>query len=330
MISFLSRRLFQALIVMLVVGLIAFSLFHFVGDPVNNMVGEDVTAEVRDQLRESLGLNDPIVVQFAKFVGRAASGEFGVSFRNAVPVSTLLIERLPATLELVFCTSLFALALGIPMGIYSGIHRRGVMSGFIQTVSLAGVSLPSFVVGIVLILVFSVSLGWLPSSGRGDVVQIGIWTTGLLTVSGLKSLVLPAISLGLFQLTLVMRLVRAEMLEVLRADYIRFARARGISERIINFQLALKNTLIPVVTVIGLQIGSLIAFAIVTETVFQWPGMGLLFIQAVNFGDIPVMSCYLVLISLMFVIINLIVDLLYYAIDPRLQIGSTRSGGRSK
>jgi peptide/nickel transport system permease protein len=315
---------------MLVVALIAFSLFHFIGDPVNNMVGEEVTAEVRERLRESLGLNDPIIVQFAKFIRRAAVGEFGVSFRNAVPVSTLLMERLPATIELVLCASVFALSLGIPMGIYSGIHRRGAVSGIIQTVSLTGISLPSFVVGIVLILVFSVGLGWLPSSGRGEVVQIGPWATGLLTLSGLKSLILPAISLGLFQLTLVMRLVRAEMLEVLRADYIRFARARGLSERIINFQLALKNTLIPVVTVIGLQIGSLIAFAIVTETVFQWPGMGLLFIQAVNFGDIPVMSCYLVLISLMFVIINLVVDLLYYAIDPRLQIGNARSGGRSK
>lgn len=327
MISFISRRLLQGLIVMLVVALIAFGLFHFVGDPVNNMVGQEVGAEIRDQLRESLGLNDPIIVQFARFVGRTATGDFGVSFRNGVPVSTLLLERMPATLELVLCASAFALSLGIPMGIYSAINRRGLLTGFIQVVSLTGVSLPSFVVGIVLIILFSVDLGWLPSSGRGDVVKLGAWSTGLLTVSGLKSLILPSITLGLFQLTLVMRLVRAEMLEVLRTDYIKFARARGLSEGIINFHLALKNTLIPVVTVIGLQIGSLIAFAIVTETVFQWPGMGLLFIQAVDFADIPVMSSYLVLISLMFVIINLVVDLLYYAIDPRLQIGGAQAGG---
>jgi peptide/nickel transport system permease protein len=327
MISFVSRRLFQALIVMLVVALVAFCLFHFIGDPVNNMVGQEVSADVREKLRESLGLNDPIIVQFAKFVAHVTVGDFGVSFRNAVPVSTLLVERLPATLELVICASIFALAFGIPMGVYSAIHRRGFLSGVIQTVSLAGVSLPSFVVGIILIIVFSVKLGWLPSSGRGEVIHIGAWTTGLLTISGLKSIILPAISLGLFQLTLVMRLVRAEILEVLRTDYIKFARARGLGDRIIYFQLALKNTLIPVVTVTGLQIGSLIAFAIVTETVFQWPGMGLLFIQAVDFGDIPVMASYLVLISLMFVIINLVVDLLYYVIDPRLQIDSARSGG---
>jgi peptide/nickel transport system permease protein len=327
MIPFVSRRLFQGLIVMLVVALIAFGLFHFVGDPVNNMVGQEVSNDVRDQMRQSLGLNDPIYMQFAKFVGRVATGNFGVSFRNGVPVSTLLMERMPATLELVLCASIFALVLGIPMGIYSAINRRGLLTGLIQTVSLTGVSLPSFVVGIVLILLFSVDLGWLPSSGRGEVVKLGHWSTGLLTASGLKSLILPSITLGLFQLTLVMRLVRAEMLEVLRTDYIKFARARGLSDGIINFHLALKNTLIPVVTVIGLQIGSLIAFAIVTETVFQWPGMGLLFIQAVDFADIPVMSSYLVLISLMFVIINLVVDLLYYVIDPRLQIGGGQAGG---
>jgi peptide/nickel transport system permease protein len=314
MISLLFRRLLQAVIVMFVVALISFCLFHFIGDPVNNMVGEQVTEDVRAQLRQSLGLNDPIIVQFAKYVGHVSTGNFGVSFRNGVPVSTLLIERLPATIELVTCATIFSLALGIPMGVYSGIHRRGIISGCIQVMSLAGVSLPSFVVGIVLIFLFSVKLGWLPSSGRGDVVHFGAWTTGLLTIS-----------LGLFQLTLVMRLVRAEMMEVLRTDYIRFARARGLSDRTINFQLALKNTMIPVITVTGLQIGSLIAFAVVTETVFQWPGMGLLFIQAVDFADIPVMSSYLVLISLIFVIINLIVDLLYYAIDPRLQAGSVGS-----
>jgi ABC-type dipeptide/oligopeptide/nickel transport systems, permease components len=330
MLPFLLKRLFQALIVMLVVALVAFSLFRYVGDPINNMVGEEVGNEYRQQLREELGLSDPILVQFTSFVQRIAVGDFGVSFRNAVPVSELLMERLPATLELVMCATILALLIGIPFGVYSGIHRRGLLTGIVQVVSLAGLSLPSFVVGILLILLFSVQLGWLPSYGRGEVVKLGDWSTGLLTLSGLKSLILPSITLGLFQMTLIMRLVRAEMLEVLRTDYIKFSRARGLSDKVIHFKLALKNTLIPVVTIMGLQIGSLIAFAIVTETVFQWPGMGLLFIQAINFGDVPVMACYLVLISLMFVAINLIVDLLYYAIDPRLDWNSAAAGGHAK
>lgn len=330
MLPFLLKRLFQALIVMLVVALVAFSLFRYVGDPINNMVGEEVGNEYRQQLREELGLSDPILVQFTSFVQRIAVGDFGVSFRNAVPVSELLMERLPATLELVMCATILALLIGIPFGVYSGIHRRGLLTGIVQVVSLAGLSLPSFVVGILLILLFSVHLGWLPSYGRGEVVKLGDWSTGLLTLSGLKSLILPSITLGLFQMTLIMRLVRAEMLEVLRTDYIKFSRARGLSDKVIHFKLALKNTLIPVVTIMGLQIGSLIAFAIVTETVFQWPGMGLLFIQAINFGDVPVMACYLVLISLMFVAINLIVDLLYYAIDPRLDWNSAAAGGHAK
>lgn len=330
MLPFLLKRLFQALIVMLVVALVAFSLFRYVGDPINNMVGEEVGNEYRQQLREELGLSDPILVQFTSFVQRIAVGDFGVSFRNAVPVSELLMERLPATLELVMCATILALLIGIPFGVYSGIHRRGLLTGIVQVVSLAGLSLPSFVVGILLILLFSVLLGWLPSYGRGEVVKLGDWSTGLLTLSGLKSLILPSITLGLFQMTLIMRLVRAEMLEVLRTDYIKFSRARGLSDKVIHFKLALKNTLIPVVTIMGLQIGSLIAFAIVTETVFQWPGMGLLFIQAINFGDVPVMACYLVLISLMFVAINLIVDMLYYAIDPRLDWNSAAAGGHAK
>lgn len=330
MLPFLLKRLFQALIVMLVVALVAFSLFRYVGDPINNMVGEEVGNEYRQQLREELGLSDPILVQFTSFVQRIAVGDFGVSFRNAVPVSELLMERLPATLELVMCATILALLIGIPFGVYSGIHRRGLLTGIVQVVSLAGLSLPSFVVGILLILLFSVQLGWLPSYGRGEVVKLGDWSTGLLTLSGLKSLILPSITLGLFQMTLIMRLVRAEMLEVLRTDYIKFSRARGLSDKVIHFKLALKNTLIPVVTIMGLQIGSLIAFAIVTETVFQWPGMGLLFIQAINFGDVPVMACYLVLISLMFVAINLIVDMLYYAIDPRLDWNSAAAGGHAK
>lgn len=326
MIAFIVRRVLQSMVVMLVVALLAFVMFNFVGDPTNAMVGEDASQEYQQELRRQLGLDDSVIVQFARFVVRAARGEFGTSYRNALPVAQLIAERLPATMELVLCASLLALAGGIPLGIYTGLHRTGTLSRVIQGASLAGISLPSFVTGILLILVFSVTLGWLPSYGRGDVTPIGWWTTGFLTASGWRALILPSITLGLFQLTLIMRLVRAEMLEVLRTDYIRFARARGLPDRIVNFKHALKATLIPVITVVGLQIGSLIAFAIVTETVFQWPGMGLLFMQAVNFADIPVMAAYLVLIALMFVLLNLLVDLSYFIIDPRLRANRAVAG----
>jgi peptide/nickel transport system permease protein len=327
MIAFIIRRLLQSIAVMLTVAFIAFALFNFVGDPINNMVGQDTTQQDRDRLREQLGLNDPFIVQFARFVGRAAQGNFGLSYQYARPVSELIVERLPATLELSLVAAGFALLLGIPMGIYTGLHRHSFLSQIFLTVSLIGISLPTFLIGILLILVFAVVLGWLPSFGRGPTVAIGWWTTGFLTADGLRSLIMPAITLGLFQMTLIMRLVRAEMLEVLRTDYIKFARARGLSDRAINFGHALKNTLVPVITITGLQLGAIIAFAIITETVFQWPGMGLLIIQAISFADIPVMSAYLVLIAFFFVVINLIVDLLYYAVDPRLRIDRAMSGG---
>ncbi len=311
---------------MLAVALIAFSLFTYVGDPVHGMVGEDTTIEERDQLRKNLGLTDPFPVQFARFVGRVVQGQFGFSYRNYRPVAELIGQRLPATLELSITAAILALLAAIPMGVYTGLHRDSMLSRIFQTVSLVGISVPTFVTGILLILVFSVNLNWLPSFGRGDVVKIGWWTTGLLTVTGIKALILPSITLGLFQMTLIMRLVRSEMLEVLRTDYIKFARARGLTNRTVNFGHALKNTLVPVITITGLQLGSLIAFAIITETVFQWPGMGLLFIQAVMFADIPVMAAYLVLIAFFFVMINLIVDLLYYVVDPRLRVDRSVAG----
>lgn len=322
MLSFIAQRLFQSLLVMLTVALIAFAMFRYVGDPLATMVGQDTTAEQREHLREQLGLNDPFVVQYARFVADAARGDFGVSYRHRRPVSELLEERLPATLELSFVSAVMALALGIPMGIYTALRRHGVLSKAFMAISLAGISLPTFLIGILLILFFGVQLRWLPSFGRGDVVGLGWWTTGFLTKSGLLALIMPAITLALFQMTLIMRLVRAEMLEVLRADFIKFARARGLPERLINFRHALKNTMVPVITITGLQLGSIIAFAIITETVFQWPGMGLLFIQAISTVDIPVMAAYLVLIAFMFVVINLIVDLLYFAVDPRLRVQS--------
>ena len=322
MLAFILRRLAQAVIVMLAVGLIAFSLFRFVGDPVLFMLGQDATPDDRVRITRLLGLDQPFYLQYAHFVDRALHGEFGLSLRQAQPVSRLIAERLPATLELSAVAALFALAGGVSMGVYTALRRNSWLSQVMLAVSLIGVSLPTFLIGILLILVFAVLLGWLPSFGRGDTVQLGWWSTGFLTASGLKSLILPAITLGLFQMTLIQRLVRSEMLEVLRTDYIKFARARGLSDRAIHFGHALRNTMVPVITITGLQLGSLIAFAIITETVFQWPGMGLLFIQAVTYADIPVMAAYLCLIALIFVTINLIVDLLYFAVDPRLRIST--------
>jgi peptide/nickel transport system permease protein len=320
MLAFILRRIAQAVLVMLAVGLIAFSLFRFVGDPVLFMLGQDATPEQRAEVTRALGLDRPFYVQYLSFLGNAVQGEFGLSLRQVQPVSKLLVERLPATLELSVVAALFALVAGIPMGVYTALRPRSFFTQVLLAVSLAGVSLPTFLIGILLILVFAVQLGWMPAFGRGDTVQIGWWSTGLLTASGLRAIVLPAITLGLFQMTLIQRLVRSEMMEVLRTDYIRFARARGLTDRAVHFGHALKNTLVPVITITGLQLGSIIAFAIITETVFQWPGMGLLFIQAVSFADVPVMAAYLCLIALFFVVINLVVDLLYYAVDPRLRV----------
>ena len=325
MLSFILQRVFQAVIVMVSVAFISFLLFQFVGDPVVFLLGQDATPEQIRELRADLGLDKSFVVQFWNFLANAVRGEFGLSLRQGSKVSRLIAERLPATLELAGVAALLALVLGIPMGVYAALKRGTFLSQLFMTVSLLGVSLPTFLVGILLILLFAVGLGWFPSFGRGDVVQVGWWSSGLLTPKGWHHIVLPAITLAVFQLTLIMRLVRAEMLEVLRTDYVKFARARGLSDTAIHFGHALKNTLVPVITITGLQLGSLIAFAIITETVFQWPGMGLLFIQAVTFADIPVMAAYLGLTALIFVVINLVVDLLYFAVDPRLRVG--KSGG---
>lgn len=328
MLAYVIRRVFQSAIVLLIVGLVAFAMFRFVGDPVDNMLGQERTQADIERLRDRLGLDLPFPVQYWRFLQEAAQGNFGLSYRQGRPVSEILIERAPATLELAAVSGTLALFVGIGLGVFTAIRRRGTAANLIMTVSLIGVSLPTFLIGILLIYLFSVELGWLPSFGRGEVVDLGGWTTGFLTVSGLKALILPSITLGLYQMTLIMRLVRTEMLEVLRQDYIRFARARGLRERSVNFRHALKNTLVPVITITGLQLGSIIAFAIITETVFQWPGVGLLFINAIQFVDIPVMAAYLMLISVMFVGINLIVDLLYFAIDPRLRVDRTGGGGK--
>lgn len=324
MLEFFIRRLLQAALVLLTVAFIAFLLFQFVGDPVSQMLGIESTQEDRERLREALGLNDPFYVQFLHFIANAVQGDFGLSLRQGSPVSELITDRFPATFELAMVSVLIATVLGVAMGVFVAIYKESFIARFLMGFSLVGISLPTFLIGILFILVFSVWLGWLPSYGRGEVVQIGWWSTGLLTADGLKHLLLPAATLSIFQIALIMRLVRAEMLEVLRSDFIKFARARGLSERSIHFRHALKNTLIPVITIVGLQLGGIIAFSIVTETVFQWPGLGLLFIQAVQFADIPVMTAYLCLIALMFVLINFIVDWLYTVVDPRLKPGLSR------
>jgi peptide/nickel transport system permease protein len=313
---------------MLTVALIAFSLFRYVGDPINNMVGQDTTLEERAELRERLGLNDPFFLQFYRFAADASIGEFGFSYQHRRPVKELISERLPATLELALVSAILALAIGIPMGVYTALRRDGFLSRTFMTISLIGVSLPTFLIGILLILLFGVVLRWLPTFGRGDVIELGWWSTGFLTASGLKSLIMPSITLALFQMTLIMRLVRAEMLEVLRADFVKFAKARGLPTRSVHFRHALKNTLVPVITITGLQLGSIIAFAIITESVFQWPGMGLLFIQAIGEVHIPVMAAYLVLIAFFFVVINMVVDILYFVVDPRLRVDKALANGQ--
>ena len=322
MLLIILRRLAQAIFVLFFVAFISFLIFRYVGSPVDNLLGQEATVDQRAQLEEALGLNDPIYTQYFSFVWRALQFDFGNSYRGALPVSELIASRLPATLELALVSASFAMIFGILTGIYTAINKRGWFANFILSSSLIGISLPTFLIGVLLIWIFAVELQWLPSFGRGEVVDLGWWSTGFLTVSGIKSLVLPSITLGLYQLTLIMRLTRSEMLEVLRQDYIKFAFARGLSTRQVHFGHALPNTLIPVVTIAGLQLGSIVAFAIITESVFQWPGVGLLFINSVYFVDIPVMSAYLLLVGTLFVIINLLVDLLYLAIDPRLRTSS--------
>jgi peptide/nickel transport system permease protein len=319
MLKFCAKRIIESIFVMLIVAFGAFVLFRFVGDPLALLISEETPYEERLAARESLGLDDPVIEQYLRYIGRALQGDFGISYQTNIEVSQLIIQRLPATIELTFAASLLVLFIGIPFGIYAAIRPNSFLTKFVMTSSLAGISLPSFFIGICLIYVFGVSLGWLPTYGRGEVVEIGWWSTGFLTQSGLTSLIMPTITLGLFQFTLIMRLVRSEMVEVLRTDYIRFAKARGLPDKRIHFVHALKNALIPIVTIMGVQIGSMLAFSIIAETVFQWPGVGLMFINAIKYVDIPVMSSYLVLVGAVFVFINAVVDILYYVIDPRIR-----------
>jgi peptide/nickel transport system permease protein len=320
MLAQVGKRVYQAALVMLVVAVIAFGSFRFLGDPVGNMVGPEVTPDEKAQIAAELGLADPLPVQFLRFLGNVLRGDLGRSYQLRQPVGELIVERAPATLELALAAAFLSMIVGLPLGIYTAVRSRSAVAKFAMAASLLGVSIPSFLLGILLIMLFSVDLGWLPSFGRGDVVQVGWWSTGLLTLGGLKALILPSVTLAAFQTTMMVRLVNAEMLEVLRTDYIRFARARGIRARTLYFRHAMRNTMIPVLTVTGLQVGHLIAFSVITETVFQWPGLGLLFIQAVNFADVPVIAAYLLLVALVFVSVNLAIDMLYLLVDPRLRV----------
>lgn len=306
---------------MLGVALIAFLVFQYLGDPVLAMVGQETTIADREAMRERLGLNDPIVVQYFRFVGQAIQGDFGISYSFNRDVSEMIADRLPATVELVVLSGILSLLLAIPLGIYTGINRSGGWSQAILALSVIGVSVPSFLLGILLILVFSVWLPWLPSFGRGDEVGLFGFSTSLFTIDGLRHAFMPALVLCLFQLGMILRLVRAEMLEVLKTDFIKFARARGIPARRIYLKHALKNTLVPVVTAIGLQLSSLFAFSIITERVFQWPGMGQLLLHAIEQTDIPLLAAYLVFVGLIFTITNLLVDAIYVLIDPRIRHG---------
>ena len=320
MVYFILKRLVQSVFVMLAVAFLAFSLFRFVGDPITQMTGVETSVEDQERLREELGLNDPFVAQFARFTGDMLQGDFGFSYRTRQPVAEMIADRIPATLELGIVALLISLIVGIPAGVYTALKPRGAITQTLLMTTLIGVSVPTFVIGIMLIFLFGVQLGWLPTFGRGGTVDLGGWQTSFLTIDGWRALILPAITLGVYQLTLTMRLVRAEMMEVMRSDYIRFATARGVPMRRLYYKHALANTMVPVITIIGLQFGGVIAFSIVTESVFQWPGMGLLFLESIRFVDIPVMGVYLVVIAFFFVIVNMIVDLLYIAIDPRLRV----------
>lgn len=320
MFGFIVKRLIQSIFVMLAVSLLAFALFRFVGDPIAVMVGQETSVEDQERLRGALGLNDPVIIQYTRFLGNLATGDFGFSYRTRQPIGAMILDRMPATLELGFVSLLVSLIVGIPAGIYTALRSDGVIANAILVTTLIGVSIPTFVIGIFLIYLFGVQLGWLPTFGRGNVVAIGWWKTNFLTIDGLRSLILPALTLGVYQLTLTMRLVRSEMQDVMNTDFIKFAIARGIDYRSVHYRHALRNSMVPVITIIGLQFGGIIAFSIVTESVFQWPGMGLLFLESIRYVDIPVMSVYLVLIALIFVIINLIVDILYVVIDPRVRL----------
>ncbi len=322
MFAFIIRRIIQATVVMLVIGFIGFSVKHQLGDPVRDLVGISVSVEEREALRQELGLNDPFLVQYGRFLANAMHGDLGHSFFFKRPALDVIFDKAPATIELVFAASLIILLVSVPVGLYSAIYPKRFFSRFAMGASIVGVSIPVFLTAIVLIYIFAVQLHWLPSYGRGETINILGWESGFFTLDGLKHLVLPSIALSSIMLPLFIRLIRAEMMEVLETEYIKYAWAKGLSPKRIWLVHAFKNTLLPVITVGGVQLGILIAFTILTETVFQWQGMGFMFLEAVERSDTALLVAYLVVVGALFVVVNTVVDIIYGLINPTVTVAS--------
>jgi len=325
MFAFAVKRILQAMIVMLIIGCIGFAIKHNFGDPVRDLVGQRVTPAERAEIRERLGLNDPFMVQYVRFLGDAIQGDLGQSYFFKKPATEVIIKKAPATLELVFCSAMIILLLSVPMGIYAAIKPKKWFSRFIMGTSIVGVSMPVFLTAILLIYVFSVELHWLPSYGRGETVRIfGWWDSGLLTLDGLKHLIMPSIALSSIMLPLFIRLIRSEMMEVLESEYVKYAWAKGIKPWRVWWVHAFKNTLLPVITVGGVQLGIMVAFTILTETVFQWQGMGSMFIESVERSDTSLMVAYLVFVGFIFVLVNTAVDIIYGLVNPTVRVAGRK------
>lgn len=321
MLQFLFKRLLQAVVVMLIISLLSFAIKDNLGDPLREMTSMSTSEEERDKMRQKMGLNDPFIIQYGRFVKNALQGDLGNSYFHRLPATTVILKKLPATLELTFAASLIILFLSIPLGVFSAIKPKHWFSKAIMAVSIIGISIPVFVTALALIYVFSVKLGWMPSFGRGEVVPIfGYWKTNFLTIDGIMHIIMPAVALSSIMLPLFIRLVRAEMLEELNSEYVKFARAKGLSQTKIYFKHALKNTMLPVITVGGVQVGIMVAYTILTESVFQWPGMGFMFLEAVNRSDIPLIVAYIMFVGFLFVVVNTLVDLLYGIINPTVNL----------
>lgn len=321
MLAFLARRLVQALIVMFVISLISFSIQDNLGDPLREMVGQSVSEAERQQLRDELGLNDPFLTQYGRFLSKAVQGDLGQSYFFKEPALDVILAKLPATLELTFGATLLIIVISIPAGVYAAIRPDSFLTRIILGFSILGISVPVFLTAIFSIYLFSIELGWLPSYGRGELIHVwGPWETGYLNKDGLLHLILPCFALASIMLPLFIRLIRSEMVEVLHTEYVKFAKAKGLRKYRIYFLHALKNTMLPVVTVGGVQIGTMVAYTILTETVFQWPGMGFLFLEAVNRVDTPLIVAYLIVVGAIFVVVNTIVDLIYGLINPTVRL----------
>ncbi|MFP4167580.1 MAG: ABC transporter permease [Desulfonatronovibrionaceae bacterium] len=320
MVAFIVRRVAQAILVMFIISIVAFAIKHNVGDPVRMITGISVSETGREQLREAMGLNDPVVTQYWRFLKDAARGDLGTSYFYHKPATQVILEKAPATIELVFASSIIIVFLSVPLGVFAAIYPKNWFSRVIMGGSIIGVSIPVFLTAIVLVYIFSVELGWLPSYGRGETVSIYGWESGLVTWDGFKHLILPAISLSSIMLPLFIRLIRSEMMEVLESEYIKFAWAKGLRPRRIWMVHAFKNTLLPVITVGGVQLGITIAFTILTETVFQWQGLGFLFMEAVERSDTSLLVAYLVFVGVVMVVVNTVVDIIYGWVNPQVRI----------